>query len=323
MKTQLSAVLNRQVITLLLLVGSNSYAQPGVPASQQTTEGMQTIASEDDLPGVNFESDIVYANYDEMNVILHLVTPQQVRNAEPVPLVVYVPGSAWFPQNLARSVPRMIDFAEQTGYAVAIVQYRPSTVAKSPAQLVDIKASIRYLRANADRYDIDPERVAIWGTSSGGHMASMVGVTQGIEKFNTADNSEFSSNVSAVVDFFGPTDFQKMSGYPSIMNHDEPTSPESSVIGGPIQDPVNQAKVDEYNPITYVRADREFPPFLIMHGDIDPLVPFNQSLILFEALRDAGHEADFYKLTGAGHGDRFFTPQTYKIVLDFLASHFQ
>ena len=217
----------------------------------------------------------------------------------------------------------MIDFAEQSGYAVAIVQYRPSTVAKSPAQLVDIKASIRFLRANADRYDIDPERVAIWGTSSGGHMASMVGVTQGIEKFNTDDNSEFSSNVSAVVDFFGPTDFQKMSDYPSIMNHDEPTSPESSVIGGPIQDPANQAKVDEYNPITYVASDRDIPPFLIMHGDVDPLVPFNQSLILFEALREAEQEADFYKLTGAGHGDRFFTPQTYEIVLDFLATHFQ
>ena len=323
MKNQFNAMLNLLVTLLLLVIAGISCAQPGVPASQQTTEGMQTITSEDDLPGVNFESDIVYANYDKMNVILHLITPQQGRNAEPVPLVVYVPGSAWFPQNLARSVPRMIDFAEQSGYAVAIVQYRPSTVAKSPAQLVDIKASIRFLRANADRYDIDPERVAIWGTSSGGHMASMVGVTQGIEKFNTDDNSEFSSNVSAVVDFFGPTDFQKMSDYPSIMNHDEPTSPESSVIGGPIQDPANQAKVDEYNPITYVASDRDIPPFLIMHGDVDPLVPFNQSLILFEALREAEQEADFYKLTGAGHGDRFFTPQTYEIVLDFLAFHFQ
>ena len=70
-------------------------------------------------------------------------------------------------------------------------------------------------------------------------------------------------------------------------------------------------------------ANRDIPPFLIMHGDVDPLVPFNQSLILFEALRKSGQEAHFYKLTGAGHGDRFFTPQTYGIMLDFLASHFQ
>ncbi len=126
-KHQLNVMLCALVSIFLLLVTDNSNAQPSVPASQQTTEGMQTIASEADLPVVNFESDIVYANYDEMNVILHLITPQQGRHAEPVPLVIYVPGSAWFPQNLARSVPRMIDFAEQTGYAVAIVQYRPST----------------------------------------------------------------------------------------------------------------------------------------------------------------------------------------------------
>lgn len=307
--------------SLLFILAGGVYSQPGVPASLQTTDEMQTIASENDVPGVNFESDVVYSSYDEMNVILHLITPQQGPNPEPVPLVVYVPGSAWFPQNLARSVPRMIDFAEQSGYAVAIVQYRPSTVAKSPAQLVDIKASIRFLRTNADRYYIDPERVAIWGTSSGGHLASMVGVTQEIKKFDTDVYSDQSSNVSAVVDFFGPTDFQKMDEYPSIMQHNEPTSPESTVIGGPIQDPANQAKVDEYNPITYVAAERDIPPFLIMHGDVDPLVPFNQSLILFEALRDAGHEASFYKLTGAGHGDRFFTPQTYEILLDFLAQH--
>ena len=323
MKPKFNKGLQLLMMSLLLLVMGSAYAQPGVPASQETTEGMQIIASEDDSPGVNFESDIVYASYDEADVVLHLITPQQGPNAEPVPLVVYVPGSAWFPQNLARSVPRMIDFAGQSGYAVAIVQYRPSTIAKSPAQLVDIKASIRFLRANAQRYDIDPERVAIWGTSSGGHIASMVGVTQGIEKFNTEDNSDQSSNVSAVVNFFGPTDFQRMDDYPSIMQHNEPASPESSVIGGPIQDPANQDKVDEYNPITYVSAGRNIPPFLIMHGDVDPLVPFNQSLILFESLRDADQEADFYKLTGAGHGNRFFTAQTYEIMLAFLALHFR
>lgn len=97
-KNQLNVMLCALVSIFLLLATDSSYAQPSVPASQQTTEGMQTIASEANLPVVNFESDIVYANYDEMNVILHLITPQQGRNAEPVPLVIYVPGSAWFPK---------------------------------------------------------------------------------------------------------------------------------------------------------------------------------------------------------------------------------
>lgn len=289
---------------------------------------MITIESEDDGIGLAFATNIVYGRYGDTEVKLHLVTPGLVvaqsgyePKGDAVPLIVYVPGSAWFPQNLDRPVPNMIDFARQTGYAIAMVAYRPSTIAKSPAQLVDIKASIRFMRANAERYNIDPERVAIWGTSSGGHMASLVGVTDGVEKFLSDDNRGHSSKVKAVVDFFGPTDFLRMADFPSAMNHNDPKSPESVVIGGPIQDPENRPKVEEYNPITYVAADKTFPPFLIMHGDEDPLVPFNQSMLLYEALRDAKHDVTFYKLAGAGHGTRFFTPGPLKIVREFLDEH--
>ncbi len=95
------------------------------------------------------------------------------------------------------------------------------------------------------------------------------------------------------------------------------------MIGCPIKDQNNRGKVDEYNPLSYISEDKEYPPFLIMHGDSDDLVPFNQSLILYEALRDANHSAEFYKLLGAGHGNRFFTQQTMQIVLDFLNLHFK
>ena len=114
-----------------------------------------------------------------------------------------------------------------------------------------------------------------------------------------------------------------MDDFPSTITHNAPASPESSVIGGPIQDSINRDKVNEYNPITYITEENEFPPFLIMHGDSDPLVPFNQSLILYEALRDKGHSVSFYKLAGAGHGNRFFTQQTIQVVLDFLERHFE
>ena len=254
---------------------------------------------------------------------MHLLLPQNELTDKPIPIIIYVPGSAWFKQNLGGSIPQIMKFVEQSGYAAAIVGYRPSTVAKSPAQLMDIKSSIRYLRANADAYNIDPSRVAIWGTSSGGHIASLVGLTEGIERFETKDNREESSSVKAVINFFGPTDFLRMDDFPSAIAHNEASSPESSVIGGPIQDPKNKSKVDEYNPLSYILEDKEYPPFLIMHGDSDHLVPFNQSLILYEALRDANHSAEFYKLLGAGHGNRFFTQQTMQIVLDFLNLHFK
>ena len=284
---------------------------------------MHSIFSEDDVLGVNLTLDLNYASYDETNLLMHLLLPQNELTDKPIPIIIYVPGSAWFKQNLGGSIPLIMKFVEQSGYAAAIVGYRPSTVAKSPAQLMDIKSSIRYLRANADAYNIDPDRVAIWGTSSGGHIASLVGLTEGIERFETEDNGEESSSVKAVINFFGPTDFLRMDDFPSAIAHNEASSPESSVIGGPIQDPKNRSKVDEYNPLSYILEDKEYPPFLIMHGDSDHLVPFNQSLILYEALRDANHSAEFYKLLGAGHGNRFFTQQTMQIVLDFLNLHFK
>jgi acetyl esterase/lipase len=298
-------------------------AQFNVPASEEDTAGMITLQSEDDFPGVEFFPDIAYINYGETNLFLHLISPSQSSFSESIPLVIFVPGSAWFAQDLAQSVPQMIDFAKQSGYVVAIVSYRPSNVAKSPAQLIDIKTAVRFLKANAGHYKIDPERVAIWGTSSGGHIASMVGVTQGIELFETNSFGDQSSDVAAVIDFYGPSDFLQMDEFPSIISHNEDNSPESSVIGGPIQDINNLEKVREYNPITYIAKNKDIPPFLIMHGDIDPLVPFNQSLILYEALRDAKKEASFYKIIGAGHGSRFFTPKTISIVNEFLKKNFQ
>ena len=309
--------------SLSVIVSTTAFSQNSVPSSQQTTEGMHSIFSEDDILGVTLILDVNYTSYDEKDLFMHLLLPQKKLSGKPTPILVYVPGSAWFKQNLGGSIPQIMKFVEQSGYAAAIVGYRPSTVAKSPAQLMDIKSSIRYLRANADDYNIDPKRVAIWGTSSGGHIASLVGLTEGIEKFETEDNGGENSSVTAVINFFGPTDFLRMDDFPSTIAHNDPSSPESSVIGGPIQDPKNRSKVDEYNPLNYISKDMEYPPFLIMHGDSDQLVPFNQSLILYEALRDADHNAEFYKLLGAGHGNRFFTHQTMRIVLDFLNLHFE
>ena len=311
------------VSSLSLILSITAFSQNSVPSSQQTTEGMHSILSEDDVLGVTLILDLHYASYDEADLLMHLLLPQNTITDRPIPIIIYLPGSAWFKQNLGDSIPQIMKFVEQSGYAAAIVGYRPSTVAKSPAQLMDIKSSIRYLRANADAYNIDSDRIAIWGTSSGGHIASLVGLTEGIEKFETKDNGEESSGVKAVINFFGPTDFLRMDDFPSAIAHNEATSPESSVIGGPIQDPNNRGKVDEYNPLSYISEDKEYPPFLIMHGDSDHLVPFNQSLILYEALRDSDHSAEFYKLLGAGHGNRFFTQQTLRIVLDFLNLHFK
>jgi acetyl esterase/lipase len=129
---------------------------------------------------------------------------------------------------------------------------------------------------------------------------------------------EHSSRVQAVLDFFGPTDFLQMDAQrlPGGMVHDAPDSPESQLVGGPIQE--HPGKVARANPATYVTP--ESPPFLIVHGDSDPLVPYGQSLLLVHALRAAGVPAMFYTVVGAGHGG-FDDPQIPILVQDFLAAH--
>ena len=148
----------------LLLVSQNLVvrAEPAVPVSMEAPAGMQIMQSEDDAPQPTLITDIVYAEYETGPVRLHLIS-SGVRVSRlagtqavgaPLPWILYVPGSAWFPQNLARAIPNMIDFAKQTGFAIAIAAYRPSTMAIAPAQLVDMKAAIRFLRANAESYNL-------------------------------------------------------------------------------------------------------------------------------------------------------------------------
>ena len=192
------------------------------------------------------------------------------------------------------------------GFAAAVIDYRLSSEALFPAQIYDCKAAVRWLRANAAKHGLDAAHIGAWGESSGGHLASLLGVAGNVAALEgDAGNTNESSQVQAVVDFFGPTDFLQMEAHilpGSWLHHDSPDSPESRLIGGPIQE--NRDKAEQANPIKY--ATRDAPPFFIAHGEQDLLVPCNQSELLFEALKKAGDNVTFYKIAGAGHGDPAF-----------------
>jgi acetyl esterase/lipase len=204
------------------------------------------------------------------------------------------------------------------GYAVASIDYRLSQDALFPAQIQDCKAAVRWLRANAAAYRLDPDRFAAWGYSAGGYLAALLGVCGGVERFDTGDNLRVSCRVRAVVDYYGPTDFLQMDAHalPSAAPHNPPNSPESQLIGGPIQE--NKEKVKAANPITYVTPAA--PPFLIFHGDADPVVPHQQSRLLAKALERAGVPVTFYTVRGSGHGG-FKDPNVVALTRAFLARH--
>ncbi|MFS0838874.1 alpha/beta hydrolase fold domain-containing protein [Paenibacillus sp. 1P03SA] len=288
-----------------------------VPADQSHPEGMQVMFGvQEDRYAAFYYPDIEYMRHGERVMRLNMIRPAFRQG--PLPLLVYVQGSGWREQKLYEAIPQLSDFAHQ-GYVVASVEYRPSSEAEFPAQIQDVKSAIRYLRANAGRYGIDTDRVAIWGDSSGGHMASLAGVTGGGQEFLTEFEKDQRVSVKAVVDFYGPCDLLQMSKYPSKIDHDAPGGPASLLMGGPIQN--KKEKAAAANPIGYITAEKKLPPFLIMHGDRDEVVPFNQSVLLYEALRQAGQDVTFYKVKGAGHGPGFWTPEVLGVVGDFLRAN--
>jgi acetyl esterase/lipase len=201
---------------------------------------------------------------------------------------------------------------------VASINYRLSQHAIFPAQIEDCKAAVRYLRSNAQKYNLDPNCFGVWGASAGGHLVALLGTTGDVNEFNSGENLAVSSRVQAVVDYFGPTDLLQMDDHrlPDGMAHNTPNSPESQLVGGPIQE--NKEKVAKANPITYVTKDDA--PFLIVHGDSDPLVPHHQSELLEAVLRKAGVPVSFYTVKGAGHGG-FTDPNVPKLTKEFFDKH--
>ena len=241
--------------------------------------------------------DVEYGNGDGRPLRLHVVRPKE-RPESPLPAIVWVHGGAWLGGSRDGGIGRLVPMARR-GYVGASIEYRLSPEAAFPAQIEDCKAAVRFLRAHADEYGIDPERIGAWGASAGGHLVALLGTTGGVEPLEgTGGNPDQSSRVQAVVDFYGPADLLRMGDEPSRIDHDAPNSPEALLIGGAV--PENPEKARAASPITYVTSDD--PPFLIVHGDRDDVVPPGQSVLLRDALEAAGVPATLQVVEGAGHG---------------------
>lgn len=267
--------------------------------------------------------DLAYASVSATQK-LDLYLPE---GSGPFPVVVTVHGGGFMMGDKADSAGTTgIDQLLAAGFAVAAVNYRLSGEAKAPAQIQDVKAAVRFLRANAALYNLNPDKFGAWGASAGGSLVALLGTSCGVEALEGADlgNADQSSCVQAVVDWFGPTDFLQMdaqfAGTACPATHDAADSPESQLLGAAIQSVPEQAKA--VNAITYVSA--KSPAFLIQHGTADCNVPPQQSQLLYDALKPAIGESNvtLTLIEGAGHGtSEFWTDANLKLVLDFLAKH--
>jgi acetyl esterase/lipase len=275
------------------------------PASTLVSEGMQVLQADMKPEHGTAILGVEYARKDGRPLHLQvLLPPMESESTAVFPLVVFVQGSAWFEQNLGQSLPPLAHFARR-GYVVAIVEYRPSPVAPFPAQIRDTGTAIRFLRRNASDFHVDPNRVVLWGDSSGGHTTVLTCLTEDDPFFSDEPLDEEPLNIRCFIDYYGPTDISRMNEEPSIQNHIDPASPEGMLIGGVnvLDHPHLVAPTVAMNHISPTPRRR---PLLIVHGDKDRLVPFGQSVLLHDALRNAGQPATFFQLKGADHGGPSF-----------------
>jgi len=246
--------------------------------------------------GITLQRDVVYATLGKRKLVLDLYLPK--KTDKPLPMVVWIHGGGWKSGSKDNAAGRLAPLLSR-GYAAASVSYRLSGEAIFPAAIADCKGAIRFLRAHADKYGIDPNRIGAWGSSAGGHLVSLLGTSGDVKAWDVhRDHLQVSARVQAVCNWFGPSDFLRMNDFPGRLDHDDANSPESRFIGGAIQD--NKDKVAAANPVTYATSDD--PPFLHMHGDNDQLVPFNQSELLHASLKKSGVPTVLYRVRNGGHG---------------------
>ncbi len=301
---------------------------------------------------VSYTPNIVYAHREIGDLTLHLLAPvapdipkperhdlyakirkeqgqgmQRPKDPRRFPLLVDVPGSGWSGAEGHVHVPKMVELAKQ-GFVVASIGYRGTFKddVRFPAAVQDTKEAIRFLRANAEMFHVDPAHVTLLGDSSGGHTVAMAALTGDEERFNIGDNLEQTTEVNACVIFYGPNDLLNL--VPDRLaekKHLRPGEGEYPFEAREIfkddflADP--QGMLADASPVNYISAERKLPAFLFLQGEEDPIIPMAQGLRFCEKVRSCGGRAEFVKIAGAGHGVGCWTAEAMQVVAQFLKTY--
>ena len=269
-----------------------------------------------DRPDAVIQRDLVYKRINGRELRLDLYRPQNASGPSPVILWIYAPG--WSHGRKEQHIP-LISFVND-GYSVTSIELRFSGEAPFPAQIEDCKAAVRWLRANAAKYNLDADRIGAAGHSGGGHLAALLGTSGGVQELEgSGDNMSYSSRVQAVCDVSGPSDLLRLyhdASDPSTRTRRKDISDIDALLGGPAAQ--NKTKAIAASPITYISKDD--PPFLIIHGENDFSVPASQGELLAAALKAAGVETTL-EITPRGHSVGLAGPTLRPIIKAFFDKH--
>lgn len=280
--------------------------------------GMHVLYADNTRPQhPDYYPDVVYV---ERHRPLTLQIIRQSKEGEKNPAIVYIQGSGWHKQNLKQYIAKLMPYA-RAGYVIVSVEYRYSEEAGFPAQIQDARTAIRYVRAHAAELGADPARIAVMGDSSGGHTALMAGLAYG-EAFDTPEYGGCTADVGCIIDFYGPTDMSKMFPARGKTGPIPPQERKELLLFEKAETYEELRKQAELaNPLAYITPERDIPPMLILHGDEDPVVPFSQSVMLYEKMRACRKKVEFYNVAGAGHAVGIWIPEIDDVVLRFLRAH--
>lgn len=316
-------------VTACLLIGLLSIAHLPNAARASEQPGKQKMKVEITEGQIDVISNIIYSQVTLRNANRPLkMTLLVPRTQEAKPAIVYYPGGGFTSANHEKFIEMRMALAK-AGFVVAAAEYR-TVPDRYPALINDAKAAVRYLRAHARKFGIDPQRIGVIGDSAGGYVAQMMGTTNGEKQFDTGDFTEVSSDVQAAVTIYGISNLMNIGeGYPEAIQevHKSPAVTEALLIHGPafadfagesiLSDP---QKALEASPIGHIKQG--MPPFLIMHGSADKLVSPIQSEQLYRALTEKGNQADYIEVEGAGHGDLYwFQPAIIDTVVRWFKEH--
>ncbi|HWE07413.1 MAG TPA: alpha/beta hydrolase, partial [Rhizomicrobium sp.] len=243
--------------------------------------------------GVEVEEDVVYGTVDGTDLHVDIAHPKQVPD-KPMPAVLLIHGGGWAGGTHKGYLPMQL---AEHGYFIATVEYRLSGEAPWPAQIEDCKLAIRWLRANAERYHVDPNRIGVMGHSAGGHLVSCLGTLGNETSLDVGDFQGISSRVQAVVDEAGPVDFTP-AGRPTLGTVTDDHPGLVKLFGGSFD-----AKKDAWTQASAaLHVSKDTPPFLILHGEKDTLVPIHQAEEMADALKKAGVPVELIRVKNGNHG---------------------
>lgn len=260
--------------------------------------------------------------YSKSGQFLSLLVPWAVNqdrdHISPRPVIVFVQGSGWTTPNLNFEIPMLSKYAE-AGYIVATVSHRSYQDGyKLPTFLKDVKCAIRFLRANAEQYHIDPERIMIYGTSSGGNTALLVGLTGDEEQYKTEEYPEQSDAVNAVAECFGPTDMTNI--FDNLAGDVEAAEMLKMALGEDERTWIEQLKA--ISPVNLVTQDNSQIPFLLLNGTIDPIVPAEHMEKMYLTLKEANADVKAYYVGDAVHENNFWSPEVRQAIFAWISQKF-